>query len=116
MEEMKVVFHIVAMKKWDLVLANVSNLLEDAQDTDLKVEVIANSAAVKYYDTIQDIVVDLNTLMQLNEKGVRFVACNNALNANNIEKHNLLDFVSVVPAGVSEIVRKQHQGYAYIRP
>jgi intracellular sulfur oxidation DsrE/DsrF family protein len=52
----------------------------------------------------------------LNMKGVKFVACNNALMANNIEKHNIIHFVNIVPAGVLEILVKQSEGYAYIKP
>ncbi|MDD4474415.1 MAG: DsrE family protein [Eubacteriales bacterium] len=52
----------------------------------------------------------------LNTKGVKFVACNNALMANNIDKYNIIHFVDTVPAGVLELVVKQSEGYAYIKP
>ena len=49
-------------------------------------------------------------------KGVKFVACNNALNIFDIKKENVIHFVGIVPAGVVELVKKQREGYAYIKP
>ena len=69
-----------------------------------------------YYDTTQDLVADISTMESLNIKGVKFVACNNALMAHNIEKYNIIHFVDIVPAGVLELVVKQSEGYAYIKP
>ncbi|HHY41379.1 MAG TPA: hypothetical protein GX514_00790, partial [Thermoanaerobacterales bacterium] len=41
---------------------------------------------------------------------------NNALAAHGIQKENIIEFVDVVPAGVLELVKKQNEGYAYIKP
>lgn len=73
-----------------------------------KYHAFANSEAVKYYDTTQDLDTYIDTMESLNKKGVKFVACNNALIANNIEKHNIIHFVDIVPAGVLELVVKQN--------
>lgn len=116
MSKYEVIFHIDEINKWELLLANVSNLLAAIDDEDFYVEVLANSEAVKYYDMTQDLDADINTMGDLNMKGVKFVACNNALKANNIEKHNIIHFVNIVPAGVLELLVKQNEGYAYIKP
>jgi uncharacterized protein len=34
----------------------------------------------------------------------------------NIEKNNITNFVNIVPAGVLELVERQSEGYAYIKP
>lgn len=112
----KVIFHIDEMNKWKLLLTNVDNLLTAMDNEDFCVEILANSEAVKYYDMSQNIDADINTMDRLNMKGVKFVACNNALIANNIERHNVIQFVDIVPAGVLELVVKQSEGYAYIKP
>lgn len=116
MSKYKVIFHIDEMNKWKLLLTNVSNLLDAIDNENFFVEVLANSEAVKYYDTTQDLATDINTMKNLNINGVKFVACNNALMANNIERNNLINFVEIVPAGVLELVVKQNEGYAYIKP
>ena len=116
MVEYKVIFHIDEINKWKLLLGNVSNLLKGMNNEKLNIEVLANSEAVKYYDTNQDLNVEINTMESLNEKGIKFVACNNALMAYDIKKDSIIHFVDIVPAGVVELVRKQSEGYAYIKP
>lgn len=116
MSEYKVIFHIDEISKWKLLLGNVSNLLKGIDNEKLYIEVLANSEAVKYYDTNQDLDADINTMESLNKKDIKFVACNNALMAYNIKKDDIIHFVDIVPAGVVELVRKQSEGYIYIKP
>lgn len=116
MTKYKVIFHIDENRKWKLLLANVSNLLDAIDGESYDVEIVANSEAVKYYDTGQNLDSDVKTMNELKEKGVKFAACNNALKANNIEKNHIIDYVKIVPAGVLELVEKQSAGYAYIKP
>lgn len=116
MPEYKVIFHIDEINKWKLLLGNVNNLLNDMGDERLYIEILANSEAVKYYDTNQDLNADINAMESLNKKGVKFVACNNALTAYNIKKDNLIHFIDIVPAGVVELVKKQSEGYVYLKP
>jgi len=48
--------------------------------------------------------------------GVRVVACENTMKAQKISRDDMQKNVSYVPAGVVELMRRQHQGYAYLRP
>lgn len=116
MEEYKVIFHIDEISKWELLLGNVTNLLAAAEGIKIEIEVLANAQAVKYYDPSQQLNPDIETMKILHQKGVRFVACNKALNANNVNKDNLLEFTEVVPAGIFELIQKQNEGYVYIKP
>ncbi len=115
MQEYKVIFHIDEISKWKHLLANVSNLLNGMEGEKLCVEVLANSEAVKYYDSTQDLNSNINTMESLNKRKVKFAACNNALKAYHINTENLFNFIDVVPAGVVELVKKQSEGYAYIK-
>lgn len=115
MAEYKVIFHIDENDKWNLLLKNVSNLLNATDGEKIYIEVLANSEAVKYYNLNQGN-ADIEKMRHLHKKGVKFVACNNALAAHGIQKENIIEFVDVVPAGVLELVKKQNEGYAYIKP
>jgi intracellular sulfur oxidation DsrE/DsrF family protein len=33
-----------------------------------------------------------------------------------INKESLPEFIHIVPAGITEIIRKQAEGYAYVKP
>ncbi|MBY0396975.1 MAG: DsrE family protein [Thermoleophilia bacterium] len=50
------------------------------------------------------------------EKGVRFVACENTMRSKSIRKEDLLPGVGTVPSGALEVIRRQHDGFAYFRP
>ena len=49
------------------------------------------------------------------EAGVRFAACQNTMRRRNISKEDLLPFVGTVDSGVAEVVRKQEEGWAYLK-
>jgi Uncharacterized conserved protein len=104
-----VIFHIDEEEKWPLLLGNVKNLLAGMT---AEVEVLANGSAVVGYKSKAFI----NQMISLKSQGVQFVACQNALYAHHLLKEDLFAFVSVVPAGVVELVEKQSSGYAYIKP
>ena len=114
--EYKAVFHIDEAHKWRLLLGNVRNLLEAFDGGTIRVDVVANSEAVNNYRKHQFIDDDARMMADLSDRGVQFVACNNALVGQGISKKELVDFVEVVPSGVLELVVKQHAGYAYLKP
>lgn len=115
--EYKVIFHIDELNKWNLVLKNASNLLEVINTNNFNIEVLANAEAVKEYVLNRKTELNITIIMKdLSEKGIKFIACNNALKAFKIKQEDLIDFVYIVPAGVLELVNKQMEGYSYIKP
>ncbi len=64
----------------------------------------------------------LQRMRELSDKGVKFIVCRNSLKALCgsgelcIDEKNLPEFLSVVPAGVTELIRRQTEGFAYIKP
>lgn len=114
MQTHKVIFHVDEIDKWKLLLKNVTNLLDVIDVNEYSIEVLANSEAVKFYD--YNFNSDIKVMEDLNINGVKFLACNNALTANKIKKEDLIYFIEVVPVGVLELINKQSEGYAYIKP
>lgn len=53
-------------------------------------------------------------LKQLSDKGVKLVACRNAMKMRNVKSEDLFPFAGEVDSGIAEIVRKQEAGWAYI--
>jgi intracellular sulfur oxidation DsrE/DsrF family protein len=111
----KVVFHIDENSKWGLLLKNVHNLAQSVELSGNKIEVLANSEAVKFYiETTEN--SEKVLMKELAFSGIRFTACNNALNSMGIQPKQLMQFVEVVPVGVLELIERQAEGYAYIKP
>jgi hypothetical protein len=55
-------------------------------------------------------------IRHLAKQGVKFLVCANLLKHLEIPTDELAPGVEIVPAGVSELVKKQSDGWAYIRP
>ncbi len=47
---------------------------------------------------------------------VKVVACENTMRGQKLTQADMLPAVSYVPAGVTEIMKKQGEGWAYLRP
>jgi uncharacterized protein len=48
--------------------------------------------------------------------GVNVVACENSMRGQKVTREDLLPGIGYVPAGVVELMQRQREGYAYIRP
>lgn len=49
-------------------------------------------------------------------KGIKVVACQNTMRKAGLKVRDMLAKIGYVPSGVVEIMKKQKQGYAYLRP
>lgn len=115
MQEHKIIFHIDELDKWDLLLKNVSILVDALSDKKFHIEVLATSEAFKFYDVNENSYTNINFMKALNNKGVKFVVGKNHLITNNINTNNLINFVDTVPIGSLELLNKQSDGYIYLK-
>jgi len=116
MAKYNVVFHLDESVKAraDMVLGNIANLIADLGEENVSVELVANSEGITAF--LKEPNWHLSKINELMAKGVRFVVCANSLRQAGLGKESLMSQIDVVPAGVSEIVKKQAEGWAYIRP
>ncbi len=89
----------------------VNNVLTEAPDT--KIEVVFHSPAV--YALIKDTGYFKPQIAALYKKGVVFAVCNNSLKKRNIDKTRVIPEAIIVPVAILELVKKQEEGWAYIR-
>jgi len=118
-QALKVVFHVNEREKLTLALQNVQNLLTyyAQREIENRTEIVVNGEAVLALLREEGGDSDDGVAMgELSAKGVRIAACGNALKGRGIEPGRLYPFVRVVPAGVAELVARQAEGYAYIKP
>ncbi len=117
MKRLKVLFHINEVEKWDTALGNITNLLKDVGEDGVDAVVLANGPSVNAY--IDD--AKLEKIKGLMDKGVKFLTCRNSLKKMCsagvcISEETLPSFIGVVPAGITEIIKMQADGYAYVKP
>ena len=100
-------------KKWHLALNNARNIQMDIGADKAEIEIVV------YGPGIGMLVADAEVANRVEDaaaSGVRVVACENTMKAQKISRDDMQKNVSYVPAGVVELMRRQHQGYAYLRP
>lgn len=115
MSENKVIFHIDELGKWNLLLKDVSILLDALSNDKFYIEVLATSEAVKFYDTNKALNIDINLMKNLNDRGIKFVACSNSLTTYHIKKDDIINFIDIVPIGTLELINKQSEEYIYLK-
>ena len=47
---------------------------------------------------------------------IKIVACENTMTNQKLSQDDMLPNLSYVPAGMVQLMQRQQQGYAYIRP
>lgn len=100
-------------KKWNLALNNAKNVQEDLGKDKVDIEIVA------YGPGIGMLKVDSTVGNRINDAvaaGVNVVACENTMRNTKLTKDDMLGGIGYVKAGVVELMQKQQQGYAYIRP
>lgn len=98
--------------KQKAVLVNVSNLLEDLPDGS-DVEIVAHGPGI---DICLGDSPTADLVQALLAQRVVVAACGNTLARRAIDRGRVAPGVTIVPSGVGELVRKQWEGWAYLRP
>ena len=99
--------------KWNLALNNAKNLQQAYGADKIDIEIVTYGPGVNMLKL--DSVV-ANRIDEAKQAGVAIVACQNTMRNMKLTEADMLPNTSYVPAGVVEIVKKQRDGYAYIRP
>lgn len=99
--------------KWNLALNNARNLQDDVGAANVDIEIVA------YGPGIGMLKLDSPTGARIADalKGsVKVVACENTMRGQKLTRDDMLSGIGYVPAGVTEIMKRQGEGWAYLRP
>ena len=110
----KVIFQATEndVDRWTLVLNNVRNL-QKAVGADADVEIVAYGPGIQLLKAGSPIAARVHEALR---DRVRVVACQNTMAGNHLTSADMLPDIGYVPSGVVEVMRRQQQGYSYIRP
>ena len=99
--------------KWNLALNNVKNLQVDLGANNVQIEIVAYGPGIGMLkaDSIAG-----NRVREAVDAGVAVVACENTMSNQKLTRDDMLPKIGYVPAGVVELMKKQQQGWAYLRP
>jgi len=99
--------------KWNLALNNAKNLQTDLGAKKVDIEIVAYGPGIGMLKA--DSVVG-NRIGEALGAGVKVIACENTMRGQKLEKPDMLNGIGYVPAGVVEIMRRQQEHWAYLRP
>ena len=111
----KVVFQVSDsdVAKWNLTMNNIRNVQQELGADKVMIEIVAYGPGIGLLKLESP--VGQRIAEALGQR-VQVVACENTMTAQKLTKADMLPNISYVPAGVVELMQKQQQGYAYIRP
>ncbi len=99
--------------KWNLALNNAKNVQSDLGAGNVAIEIVAYGPGIGMLKA--ESVVG-NRVRDALAAGVKVVACENTMTNQKLTKDDMLAGIGYVPAGVTELMQRQQQGWAYIRP
>jgi hypothetical protein len=98
---------------WRQALGTVRNLVTEVGADNVRIEIVVNGPGVQMlrFDSVVG-----PQLSELARDGVQLRACGNTLAAHKLRPGDLHASVEVVPSGVVEILKRQQEGWVYIKP
>lgn len=99
--------------KWNLALNNAKNIQKDLGKANVELEIVAYGPGINMLKAESEVG---NRIGEAMESGVKVLACQNTMRNQKLVKEDMLASIAYVPAGVIEIMQRQHQGWAYLRP
>ncbi len=98
----------------DKAIHNINNALSDPRlEGKIKIELVTLSGGTEAVMIGSKFEKDLKELV---EKGVILVQCNNSLIQRKLTREQIYDFMAVVPSGNGELIIRQAEGWAIIKP
>ena len=112
---LKVVFQVSDSDpaKWNLALNNARNVQQDLGSDKVAVEIVAYGPGIGMLK--MDSVAGPRVAEAM-ASGTSVVACENTMRNQKITREDMLPRISCVAAGVVQLMLRQKEGYAYIRP
>lgn len=100
--------------RWNMILNNTKNAQEDVGGAEkIDIEIVAYGAGI--YMLKNDSPVGARVAAAI-KSGVKIVGCENTMKGMKLSKDEMLPVIGYVPAGVTELMKKQEEGWAYLRP
>jgi uncharacterized protein len=100
-------------QKWNLALNNARNMQDDLNADAIDLEIVVYGPGIGMLKADSPVAKRVADALKA---GVQVVACENTMRNQKLQRTDMLAGIGYVDAGVVEIMKKQQQGWAYIRP
>jgi hypothetical protein len=99
--------------KWNLALNNAKNVQEDLGAQNVLIEIIAYGPGLDMMKAESKV---SDRLAGALDDNVGLIACENTMTNTKVTKDDMYSGIAYVKAGVTHIMKRQREGWAYIRP
>lgn len=100
-------------KVWEAALNNIENLRNSFGAGSTAVELVAHGGGLNML--LGTNAEQAQRMEKLALDGVVLAACENTMRRKKVTRADLPPFVTTVDSGVAEVVRKQEQGWSYVK-
>lgn len=109
----KLLIHISDRDKWNSVLSLIERMMDDSDGNNWEIVIIADifagAVCIACNKNLKQQMVDFV------EAGYKIVVCEESIQCLNIPLKSLPDFVETVPLALSDIIKRQEEGFQYIK-
>jgi hypothetical protein len=114
-EKQRVVFQVSDNDpaKWNLALNNARNVQADLGKDKVEIEIVAYGPGLAMLKAESKVAARLAEAL---DNEVALLACENTMTNTKVTKADMYGGISYVLAGVTHIMKRQREGWAYIRP
>lgn len=99
--------------KWNLALNNARNVQEDLGKGNVDVEIVAYGPGLNMLKSDSKVT---DRLAQALDGNIGLMACENTMRNTKVTKADMYSGIRYVDAGVVHLMKRQREGWAYIRP
>ena len=99
--------------KWNLALNNAKNVQADLGKDNVDIEIVAYGPGIGMLKVDTEVA---GALEQAQKAGVKLTACQNTMRNQKLTEKDMHPASGYVPAGVVQIMKRQQEGWAYVRP
>jgi len=99
--------------KWNLALNNARNIQQDLGAKNVDVEIVAYGPGLGMLKADSKVA---DRLAQALDNNVGLMACENTMRNTKVKRDDMYGGISYVDAGVVHLMKRQREGWAYIRP
>jgi len=119
-ETIKVVYHCDYddEKRFNLMMDNIRFQAEmyESNMEEFDIRVVANGSCSKFMDKTQAPSKAVGKVKsRIDTFDIKFYVCELGMKFNKVKRKNLIKSVNLIPLGLVEITKLQHNGYAYLK-
>jgi len=99
--------------KWGLALNNARNVQQDLGKDNVQIEIVAYGPGLGMLKAESKVA---DRLAEALDNNVGLLACENTMTNTKVSRDDMYGGIAYVKAGVTHLMKRQQEGWAYIRP